>query len=73
MILYSEFADGFQFSEDKERFGIFFFVAEIFNKYRNKLGLSWAKLGHSCVKLIRSVDLSCCLNGLNCTFSCHCF
>ena len=33
MILYSEFADGFQFSEDKKRFGIFFFVAEIFNKY----------------------------------------
>ena len=35
MILYSEFADGFQFSEDKKHFGIFFFVAEIFNKYRN--------------------------------------
>ena len=36
MILYSEFADGFQFSEDKKTFFVFFFfVAEIFNKYRN--------------------------------------
>ena len=35
MILHSEFADGFQFPKIKRRFGIFFFVAEIFNKYRN--------------------------------------
>ena len=35
MILYSEFADGFQFSEEKTVLEVVFFVAEIFNKYRN--------------------------------------
>ena len=32
---------------------------------KNKLGLSWAKLSHSCVKLIRSFDMLSHLNGLD--------
>ena len=34
-------------------------------KKQNKLGLSWAKLSHSCVDLIRSFDMLSNFNGLD--------
>ena len=57
MILYSEFAYRFQFSEEKKNvLELVFFVTEIFNKYRKKLGLSWAKLSSNWDRL--RLDLS---------------